>query len=237
MKKIEPIDERKIWHGTSNVQVICKAIDKINELVDTANEHSRELIRLHARITDKKYSMQEIVELVKTMEAMGGMKRIVEVMNKLTGDEPCPECKGVGRIEHKHSPNPDLIGMVMLECKTCNGSGVKEEKNPVNDQSAYVCTCGQEWDNHDPEKCVNKDAPKPKSDGLEDVIWGKQEYLAATRMDFAKEMVKDFAIAIRKFIKEEAPKMTEYYGHPEFVKGYCAYRKELFTRLGIEEDV
>jgi len=30
-------------------------------------------------------------------------------------------------------------------------------KNPVNDQSDYVCHCGQKWDNHETDKCTPTD--------------------------------------------------------------------------------
>ena len=35
----------------------------------------------------------------------------------------CPDCKGTGQVEKKASPNPKQIGMVILECNRCNGTG------------------------------------------------------------------------------------------------------------------
>jgi len=91
---------------------------------------------------------------------MEKVEELRDTVNKLTGE--CPTCKGKKFI-YLDKINTD--GNDVISCPICNGSGVKGEKNPVNDQSAYVCTCGQEWDNHDPDKCKpeNFNTPKPKS--------------------------------------------------------------------------
>jgi len=43
-------------------------------------------------------------------------------IQKLTKKDKCPKCNGVGRVEQKHSTDPNLIGMVMINCEHCNSS-------------------------------------------------------------------------------------------------------------------
>ena len=93
-KKIEQVNQARL---TSMSNPSLMLMDKVNELIDTANEHSRELIRLHARITD----LPKEDEMSKKCNHCQGSG--VGKPNSSVVPPECPYCSGTG-----YSPEKDL---------------------------------------------------------------------------------------------------------------------------------
>ena len=66
-KKIEPFFAGEFC-SRNEIDNKVNLINKMSELIDTANEHSRELIRLHVRIMDLSYAFKSTPKKIEPMD-------------------------------------------------------------------------------------------------------------------------------------------------------------------------
>ena len=99
-KKIEKLDYSKQTEVLDIMEEHAPIITKVNELAEVFNEHSRELIRLHARITDlpkedkmsKKKSIKYKTRKCYKCDGLG-------IYEGYSGyDHKCDHCYGTGKI-------------------------------------------------------------------------------------------------------------------------------------------